>query len=135
MKKIYLILMAAFAVTFGACTDNGLVGDATLEGPEAPVINSSDGANVGEIMVKFKQEVTTTLDQSAMRAGVVTRSGISSIDNVLDNIGTYKFERIFPVDNRKEDLTRESGLHLWYVIHFDKAVDIEKVAQSVKNRI
>lgn len=133
MKKIYLILMTAFAVTFGACTDNGLVGDVIPEGPEAPVINSPDGANVGEIIVKFKQEVTTTLDQLATRAmgSVATRSGISSIDDVLDNIGTYKFERIFPVDNRKEELTRESGLHLWYVIHFDKAVDIEKVAQSL----
>lgn len=97
MKKIYLILMTAFAVTFGACTDNGLVGDVIPEGPEAPVINSPDGANVGEIMVKFKQEVTTTLDQLATRAmgGVATRSGISSIDDVLDNIGTYKFEESF----------------------------------------
>ena len=134
MKKIYLILITVLTVIFGSCTDNNsIIEDHISDEPKAPIINSPDGANIGEIMVKFKPEIAETLDGAKTRAfgGVVTRSGISSIDNILDNIGTSKLERIFPVDSRKEELTRESGLHLWYVIHFDQAVDVEKVANNL----
>ena len=53
------------------------------------------------------------------------------MDEVLDVIGTYKFERIFPVDQRHETRTRETGLHLWYMVHFNKNVELSKVAEDL----
>ena len=65
-------------------------------------------------MVKFKSEVIEQIEQavSKTRGGAATRSGLSSVDEVLELIGTYKLERIFPVDTRNESRTREVGLHL-----------------------
>lgn len=133
MKKIYLILIAAIAVTFVSCTDNNAVSDSIAPKNEAPIIDIPDGANQGEIMVKFKPEIANILDQTLTRAGrsVMTRSGISSMDEVLERIGTYKLERIFPVDQRNEERTRSAGLSLWYVIHFDETSDLEQVAKDL----
>lgn len=133
MKKIYLILIAAIAVTFVSCTDNDAVSDSVTPKNEAPIIDLPDGANQGEIMVKFKPEIATILDQTLTRAGrsVMTRSGISSMDEVLERIGTYKLERIFPVDKRNEERTRSAGLSLWYLIHFDETSDLEQVAKDL----
>lgn len=133
MKKIYLILIAAIAVTFASCTDNDAVFDSVNPKNEAPIIELPDGANQGEIMVKFKPEIANVLDRTHTRTGrsVMTRSGISSMDEVLQRIGTYKLERIFPVDKRNEERTRSAGLSLWYVIHFDENTDLEQVAKDL----
>lgn len=133
MKKIYLILIAAIAVTLASCTNNDAISDSVAPKNEAPIIDLPDGANRGEIMVKFKPEIAAVLDQTLTRAGrsVMTRSGISSMDEVLGRIGTYKFERIFPVDKRNEDRTRSAGLSLWYIIHFDEKTDLEQVAKDL----
>lgn len=122
-----------FAIMFVSCTDTDIIADAMTPEQKAPVVNSPEGANVGEIMVKFKSEISGVLEQNRTRAvgGVMTRSGISSMDEVLDIIGTYKFERIFPVDQRHEERTREAGLHLWYVVHFNKNIELTKVAEDL----
>lgn len=133
MKKIFLILVAAFAVIFvSSCSDNDNIIENTSK---APIVNTPEGANQGEIMVKFKSEVIEQIEQavSKTRGGAATRSGLSSVDEVLELIGTYKLERIFPVDTRNESRTREVGLHLWYVLHFDKDTDLQEVAEKLAN--
>lgn len=133
MKKIYLIIIAACAVTFASCTDNGSLADNNPNGNEAPIIDIPEGANRGEIMVKFKPEVASMLDQAQTRSGgsVMTRSGISSMDEVLKRVGTNKLERVFPVDRRNEERTRKTGLSLWYVVHFDEDTDLKQVAKDL----
>ncbi len=49
------------------------------------------------------------------------------MDEVLDLIGGYEIERIFPVDARTEERTREAGLNLWYVVRFNKEYSVEEV--------
>ena len=130
MKRIYLILFAAFALLLTSCARD----EETLPGQEeAPIIDMPDGANRGEIMVKFKPEIASQLDQVRTRSvgAVMTRSGIAPMDDVLDRIGTYKLERIFPVDSRTEQRTREAGLSLWYVVYFDEDTDLEQVAKDL----
>lgn len=132
MRKIYsIILTVIFAVAVIACSDQEVLNNATPE--KAPIIDLPEGANPGEIMVKFKPEIAGMLDQAKTRSagGVMTRSGLSSIDEVLEIIGTFKFERIFPVDSKNEVRTREAGLHLWYIVHFDKNEDLKKVAEDL----
>ena len=92
--------------------------------PEKPVVIPSD-ATEGEIIIKFAAEMEDILDMTMTRSGAqATRSGIPSTDEVLDILGAYSFERVFPVDPRHEERTRESGLHLWYIVRFDKGEDI-----------
>ena len=56
--------------------------------------------NSGELLIKFKPEMTDILDRTMTRAtgsgGAMTRSGIPSTDEVLEILGGYHFERIFP---------------------------------------
>ena len=106
-----------------ACTKD-IEPQAPTTNPEKPVVIPSD-ATEGEIIIKFAAEMEDILDMTMTRSGAqATRSGIPSTDEVLDILGAYSFERVFPVDPRHEERTRESGLHLWYIVRFDKGEDI-----------
>lgn len=61
----------------------------------------------------------------------MTRSGIPSTDEVLDILGGYHFERVFPVDSKNEARTRAAGLHLWYLVKFDENVDLHEAARQL----
>lgn len=80
----------------------------------------------GELMVKFTPEVEELL---ASRSDL-TRSGIPTVDEVLAAVGGYHLERVFPVDSKREELTRKSGLHLWYVVRF-KGESADEVAAKL----
>lgn len=107
-------------------------------------IGSSDGnseitipadAEAGELLIKFSPEMSDILDQTQLsktRAGKATRSGIPSTDEVLDILGSYSFERVFPVDANTEARTREAGLHLWYTVKFNKGTDLKAAAERLK---
>lgn len=128
MRKIYIIVALALASSFTACTDSTFNG---VE-QEAPVYQVPESASKGELLIKFKPEVSDMLDQITARTrGVMTRSGIPTMDEVLNLVNAYSFERVFPVDNRHEARTREAGMHLWYVVRFDKNTDLKKVAEDL----
>lgn len=129
-KKFFYIAMVALALT--GCSDS------------LPTIGSSDGnseitipadAEAGELLIKFSPEMSDILDQAQLsktRAGKATRSGIPSTDEVLDILGSYSFERVFPVDANTEARTREAGLHLWYTVKFNKGTDLKTAAERLK---
>ena len=129
-KKFFYIAMVALALT--GCSDS------------LSTIGSSDGnseitipadAEAGELLIKFSPEMSDILDQAQLsktRAGKATRSGIPSTDEVLDILGSYSFERVFPVDANTEARTREAGLHLWYTVMFNKGTDLKAAAERLK---
>ena len=129
-KKFFYIAMVALALT--GCSDS------------LSTIGSSDGnseitipadAEAGELLIKFSPEMSDILDQAQLsktRAGKATRSGIPSTDEVLDILGSYSFERVFPVDANTEAKTREAGLHLWYTVKFNKGTDLKAAAERLK---
>ncbi len=83
-----------------------------------------------ELLVKFSPEVVSLLEKAEQtRSGSVTRSGSMSVDQVLEIIGTAHIERIFPVDEAREDITRDSGLNRWYKISFEGNYSVEEVAK------
>ena len=95
---------------------------ATVDTKPNTVVVIPDEAIEGELIIKFKPEMEAILDQTMTRsAGEATRSGIPSTDEVLDILGAYSFERVFPVDSHHEARTREAGMHLWYIVRFDKS--------------
>lgn len=99
-----------------------------------PAIIAGEDAAAGEIIIKFKPELEEIIAAEFTRSGGrATRSGIPSTDEVLDILGAYSFERVFPVDERHEERTREAGLHMWYLVRFDEGEDLctayERLAQ------
>lgn len=129
-KKFFYIAMVALALT--GCSDS------------LSTIGSSDGnseitipadAEAGELLIKFSPEMSDILDQAQLsktRSGKATRSGIPSTDEVFDILGSYSFERVFPVDANTEARTREAGLHLWYTVKFNKGTDLKAAAERLK---
>lgn len=89
-------------------------------------ISIKDAAVKGELLVKFSPEVADILESA-----IPTKAGIPSVDEIFDIAGAYEFERVFPVDPRNEERTREAGLHLWYIVRFDAANDIEEVGRRL----
>lgn len=79
--------------------------------------------------------MTDILDRTMTRAtgsgGAMTRSGIPSTDEVLEILGGYHFERIFPIDSKNEERTRIAGLHLWYQVKFDEDTDLQEAAKRL----
>lgn len=134
MNKKYIVACMFSVLLLGACSDEQIMQDM----PEAPqhgvVVNTPEGANGGELLIKFRPEVTAALDKAQTRSigsfAAMTRSGIADIDRALDIIGSYHIERVFPINN-KEELTRKSGLHLWYVVKFDENTDVQRAAQEL----
>ena len=119
MKRVTIFL--AFVALAAACTKDY---------EPTPVVDSKpitilDNATEGEIIIKFSPEMEDILDQTMTRSGgEATRSGIPSTDEVLETLGAYSFERVFPVDRENESRTREAGLHLWYIVRFDEGEDL-----------
>ena len=127
MRKYLYIVMALMAC---ACVnDDNVV--MPFEEVATPVLIPEDILE-GEVIIKFKPEMESILDETMTRScGVATRSGIPTTDEVLEILGAYSFERVFPVDNRHEERTRDNGLHLWYIVHFDENEDIADAVERL----
>ena len=130
MKKNFLYT-ALFALMLASCSEQEVI-----EQPSTPTggteVQRPADVTSGELLIKFDPAMTEILDQALTVAtrsgGAMTRSGIPSTDEVLDILGTYHFERIFPVDTKNEERTRTSGLHLWYRVKFDENTDLKEAA-------
>ena len=120
MKKYLYIAMA---LMMSACVNDNISINTPVE--DTTHVALPEDATAGEVIVKFKPEMESILDQTMTRSGGnATRSGIPSTDEVLDILNAYSFERVFPVDLRHEERTREAGLHLWYIVRFDENEDL-----------
>ena len=120
MKRVLII--ASLLLSVGCIKDDIAV--CPSEQDNTTIIIPVD-ANLGEAIIKFKPEMEDILDMTLTRSGgEATRSGIPSTDEVLEILGAYSFERVFPVDPRHEERTREAGLHLWYIVRFDESENI-----------
>ena len=117
------------SVLLGACTKDDSF-DTTPAGPVEPA------EMTGEVIVKFAPYVSDILDSvgaATTRCGApATRSGILSVDEVLDLLGGCEVERIFPVDARYEERTRRAELHLWYAVRFGKEFTVDEVQAKYK---
>lgn len=137
MKKIKIACSLFAVLFFAACTQEEFADTSNLPGEDTSkvvIVNSAEGALDGELLVKFRPEVTNQLDRAATRSvgafSAMTRSGITGMDRALDAIGTYRLERVFPI-NKQEEKTRLSGLNLWYVVKFDKNTDVRQAVEEL----
>ncbi len=129
MKRIFIYgFIVAAMVALGACSEMETpVTDPALDpGLAAPFS--------GQLLVKFTPSVAQIIEDNAVatRSGVMTRSSVLSVDEVLAALGSYKLERVFPVNTRTEESTREAGLHQWYIVRFSEDISAEEVAASLE---
>ena len=133
MKRTFIFaLIAGLFVT--ACNDVDIIEQNGVETDSADLFIPED-AEEGELLIKFVPEMTDILDQIAEEASsgqTMTRSGIPSTDEVLRLLGGYELERVFPVDPRHEERARANGMHLWYIVRFDKNTDLKVAIRSLK---
>ena len=133
MNNIYRLIIVAASVVFTvACSieekiDMEPSGDVVVA-PVSPDVIS------GELLVRFDEKVISILEQAgvATKSGTdaLSRSGILTVDEVLDIVDGYQIERVFPKDARSEDITRKEGLHQWYLIRFSKDIPVDEVARK-----
>ena len=106
-------MASALVMGLTACSVDGPV-----TGPDAgdktPQI--SEDVVQGELLVRFDARVSDILDKAGLtRSGASsprTRSGVLSVDEILELVDGYEIERVFPVDVRTEDKARKEGLLL-----------------------
>ena len=86
MKKKFLYI-ALFALTLAACSEQEIIEQPSTS-PEETEVQLPADVTSGELLIKFKPEMTAILDQTMTRAtrsgSAMTRSGIPSTDEVLD---------------------------------------------------
>ena len=130
MRK-YLYIALALVAT--ACAKDDITTITPVDNEDnIPTIVVPEGATEGEVIIKFRPEMATILDETMTRSGgVATRSRIPSTDEILETLGAYHFERVFPVDSRHEERTRANGLHLWYIVRFDEGEDLTSAMERL----
>ena len=128
IRSLCAVSIVALALT--QCTqmpDNEVAVNGGENPLAAKIVHSSEGASNGVLLVKFNENTSIAIE-STSRSGEVTRTNNEKLNSVLDNIGAESIIRLFPVDERHEERTREAGLHRWYIINFDKQQSLDKVA-------
>ena len=132
MKNIKYVLMLAVATGFMSCS---VENDRTpvIEEPKMPQM--SEDVVAGQLLVRFDARVSDVLDKAGLTksgpAAAMDRSGILSVDEILDLVEGYQIERVFPMDARTEETARKEGLHLWYVVRFSDKYSVEEVAENL----
>lgn len=120
MNRISMMVALCATLALGGCLNSiDTITDNNSPLDEKPYVE-------GELMVKFTSEVEAMLSSRTD----LTRSSIPAVDKVLESAGVYELERVFPVDSKREDITRQNGLHLWYVVRF-KGESVEDVASEL----
>ena len=119
-RDILLILGAMFL--FASC-----VNESDMDIVQTPSAEESYAS--GEILVKFSQEVASVLEEAGVVRSNLTRSGVGSVDEILDLVGGFEISRVFPIDPRHEERTVRDGLNCWYVVRYNGDYTAEEVAR------
>lgn len=128
-----IILASALVAGLASCS---------VEGPIVPDVEEqqkvsqfAEGAISGELLIRFDSRVSEILDKAGVTksspSSPASRSGVLSVDEILDLVDGYQIERVFPIDSRTEEKARKEGLHLWYVVRFSENHSVEEVAADL----
>ena len=134
MKTRNIISVLALAAMFAACSVDEQ--NLSVSAPAQPSqLQNAQDALPGQLFVKFDASVSKVLEQAGVtKSGIgapATRSGVLTVDEILDLVEGYEIERVFPVDERTEETARHEGLHLWYVVRFSEEHSVAEVAQKL----
>ena len=133
IRRNILVLAAVLLGGLASCSVDGPVTGVETDDVKVPQI--TEDVVHGQLLVRFDPRVSEILDKAGVtKSGPMmpmTRSGILSVDEILDLVDGYQIERVFPVDVRSEEKARKEGLHLWYVVRFSDEHPVDKVAADL----
>ncbi|MBE6212918.1 MAG: peptidase S8 [Rikenellaceae bacterium] len=129
MKKfIYIAVVALLAACTAdleeqtiSVTDNNIGGK---------ILNTSCNCVGGTLMVRFDTTAESRLAECATRSGA-TRTGISGVDAVLDEVNGYSVAPLYVVTEKNREKVYSGGYHLWYELLFDETSDMEATAAKL----
>ena len=119
-RIVALLFCASFALT--SC-----VKEMMTEEVQTPSQNEAYSA--GEVLVKFTPDVAAMLEEAGVVRSTITRSGVNSVDELLDLVGGFEISRVFPRDDRHEERTVRDGLNLWYIVRYSNDYSVEEVSR------
>ena len=133
IRKIIYVMASVLLAGLASCSVEGPQTGVDADIQKVPELPSE--VLQGELLVRFDPRVSDILDKAGLtKSGIgspMTRSGVLSVDEILDLVKGYQIERVFPVDVRTEDKARKEGLHLWYVVRFSDEHPVEEVAADL----
>ena len=133
IRKYIYLMPAVLLLGLTACSVDEHKVTLEQDSPKVPQLTAD--VVEGQLLVRFDPRVSDILDKAGLtKSGPrmpMDRSGILSVDEILDLVDGYQIERVFPADVRSEDKAREEGLHLWYVVRFSEKHSVEKVAADL----
>ena len=133
IRNIIYAMAAVLLTGLAACSVEVPETGALAEDKNTPQL--TEDVVQGQLLVRFDARVSDILEKAGVtKSGPMmpmTRSGILSVDEILDLVEGYQIERVFPVDVRSEEKARKEGLHLWYVVRFSDEYPVDKVAADL----
>ena len=88
------------------------------------------------LVVQFEESVTKSIEARAnTKAGIMARTGVSSIDGIFDALSVSSMERVFPDAGEWEERHREAGLHNYYYITYDDSKTIKTKAGQALSEV
>lgn len=128
MKRILTITAALAVIAAFSCTKEELVQE-PAQVTEKTVQDSSEptftGAYLnGTVIVRFNDEMIDLIENDINEGKVVTKS--MALNNALDELGIVHIERLYPEAGEYEAATRESGLHRYYKVVYNRNNAITK---------
>lgn len=135
--KILKLSVPLLAISLFSCNQDRIITskmNVDLNGPEPKIVHSSEIALSDVVYLKFHEEYSESVENSVEETksrGGLSRSGVSSLDEFMDDIHVTSFRRMFPI-NKFEARKHKYGLHLWYEIRFDSTVKMSEVEKRLK---
>lgn len=119
-KWIYaLVVLLAMA-----CQEDEL--EVTVPRDDFSVVPNYADQVKGQLQVKFR-ELSKDLVVTSTAVGLETDS--RELTDAVNRIGGVRMERLFPYAGKFEARTRKAGLHLWYKVYFDEAMNPDVAAR------
>lgn len=125
---LLLFLLASLACSKDPTADTG----AGQGNHQAVLLGNSGTALKGSLAVQLTPDAAQAVETATplTRSGA-TRSGIATIDEVLNTFDVVKFDRIIPYDKKFEALYTETGLNRWYRVYFDEGVNLASIGEQL----
>ena len=128
MKKSKILLLTLTSLFVASCVHDSVdvTGDANEVVAESKIINTSESAIAGELIIYVDEESASMLEG----AKVATRSGVTSLDMLAEELGATDIAPVFNMSINAE-LKRELNMHRWYTVKFPADRDLEMAAKSL----
>ena len=124
IKTKFLVVATALALGVACVQDPEMDSVKQSEtSVEAKFVNTSEGAVNGELLL-YVDDATA---QSWMGAKEATRSGNIALDQVAEELGARSIEQLFNLSINAEKKI-ERGMHRWFIVKFDKELNVEQAA-------